>query len=258
MSALVPFSPLAYPSLPALMVLVAWLIVGTVVQGIRYNFFYTPVERQQTKWVIYGFAVAVIGFVVGFVLPPLLAPDQIAPPIGAVHSVLGLLYVMVAIPLAFGPTLLIPLTLAFSIMRYRLWDIDIIIRRTLIYSALSVSLALIYFVNVIVLQLVARAFTGQGQSEFVTVGSTLAIAALFVPLRNRIQHAIDRRFYRRKYDAAKTLEECAETLRDDVDLPRLSERLLDAVDATLQPAHTSLWLRANQASLAPSEFREPG
>ncbi len=246
MAALLPFSPFAYPSLPALLVLVAWLIVGAAVQVYRYHFVYTPLEQQQTKWVIFGFAVAMIGFIVAFVLPPVLAPEQISPPNGAVHSVLGLFYVMVAIPLAFAPALLIPLSLAFSIMRYRLWDIDLIIRRTLIYSALTLALALVYFVSVIVLQAAARTLTSQQQSEAVTVVSTLGIAALFVPLRNRIQHAIDRRFYRRKYDAAKTLQDFAATLRDEVDLPRLSERLLDVVDATMQPAHTSLWLMDTQ------------
>src|SRR5207247_3558252 len=133
---------------------------------------------------------------------------------------------------------LIPLSIGFSILRYRLYDIDLLINRTLVYGILTVLLALTYFGCVFVLQNLVRGLTGQvGQSQLIIVGSTLAIAALFQPLRRRIQRIIDRRFYRRKYDAAKTLEAFNATLRNEVDLSQLREHLLDVVQATMEPSH---------------------
>jgi len=139
--------------------------------------------------------------------------------------------------------LLIPLSIGLAILRSRLWDIDILIRRTLVYSALSGLLALIYFGGVVVLQSLFRAVTGQGQNQLVTVVSTLAIAALFLPLRRRVQDVIDRRFYRKKYDAAKTLAAFAATCRDETDLDKLTASLIAVVQETMQPEHVSLWLR---------------
>src|SRR6266576_4911754 len=139
---------------------------------------------------------------------------------------------------------LIPLSIGFSILRYRLYDIDLLINRTLVYSTLTVMLALIYFGSVFVLQNLVRGFTGQeGQSPLIIVGSTLVIAALFQPLRRRIQRIIDRRFYRQKYDAARTLATFSATLRNEVDLSQLSEQLVAVVQETMQPTHVSLWLR---------------
>ncbi|MEP7359816.1 MAG: hypothetical protein ABI847_21375, partial [Anaerolineales bacterium] len=127
--------------------------------------------------------------------------------------------------------------------RHRLYDIDLVIRRTLVYSILTGLLALAYFGGVLVLQNVFRALTGQEQNSLAAVLSTLAIAALFVPLRARIQRAIDRRFFRRKYDAARALSGFAANARDETNLENLSADLVRVVDDTMQPAQVSLWLR---------------
>jgi hypothetical protein len=132
-------------------------------------------------------------------------------------------------------------------MRYRLWDIDIIIRRTLIYAALTVWLVLIYFSSVIILEQISRTITGQQRGEISTVISTLAIAALFNPLRRHVQDAIDRRFYRRKYDAERVLAAFSATMRDQVELEKLTARLMQIADETMQPAHVSVWLRKTPA-----------
>jgi hypothetical protein len=153
-------------------------------------------------------------------------------------------------------TALLPVALAVAITRYRLFDIDVIIRRTLIYSALSAILALAYLGSVLVLESVFRALTGQGQNSLVVVLSTLAIAALFGPVRGRVQRAIDRRFFRQKYDAARTLAGFAASARDETDLEQLSEHLVAVVDKTMQPQSVGLWLRATPR--AASAAREHG
>ena len=139
---------------------------------------------------------------------------------------------------------MIPFTLTIAILRYRLFEIDIIIRRTLIYSVLSAALSLAYIGSVVLLQGVARVFTGQERSQLVIVVSTLTITALFTPLRRRIQEAIDRRFYRAKYDAARTLQRFSARLRDEVDLVQLTDDLLRVVQDTVHPAQASLWIRS--------------
>ena len=141
-------------------------------------------------------------------------------------------------------SLLIPLSIGLAILRYRLWEIDIIINRTLVYGSLTALLVLIYFGLVIGLQSLVRLFTGQiSQSPVIIVASTLAIAALFEPLRHGIQAIIDLRFYRRKYDAAKTVEAFSARLRSEVDLSQLRAHLLHVVEETTQPNSVSLWLR---------------
>jgi hypothetical protein len=207
--------------------------VGLFTQVYRYRRVSSPTERQQTKWVLAGLA----GFLSSIALWVLFVE-------GAMESgAPGIPVVAVYLPVATVLLLSLPISLGISILRYRLWDIDLLIRRTLVYSALTALLALAYFGSIVVLQSLFRAVTGQGQSEFVTVLSTLGIAALFFPLRRRVQEWIDRRFYRKKYDAAKTLAAFSASVRDETDLDKLTERLVQVVDETMQPAHVSLWLK---------------
>jgi len=139
---------------------------------------------------------------------------------------------------------IVPLSLSIAILRYRLYDIDVVINRTLVYGTLTVTLGLMYFGSVASLQYIFRALTGhEEQPQLAIVVSTLVIAALFNPLRRRIQSFIDRRFYRRKYDAVKTLEGFSTKLRDETDLAALSDDLVGVVRETMQPSHVSLWLR---------------
>src|SRR3989440_10482552 len=200
----------------------------------RYRYASNTLQRQQTKWVIYG------GSVAGIIVVGLTLPLYIFPSLGQAGS----FYQLVIAPAYIVVVLIIPLSLGLAILRFRLYDIDLLINRTLVYGLLTVLLALIYFGCVILLQDLVRGLTGQvGQSPLIIVGSTLAIAALFQPLRRRMQRIIDRRFYRRKYDAAKTLEAFNATLRNEVDLSQLREHLLDVVQETMEPSHVSLWVR---------------
>jgi hypothetical protein len=142
----------------------------------------------------------------------------------------------------------VPVAIGIAIFKYRLYEINIIINRTLVYGALTATLALIYFGGVATTQAIFRALTGQEQQpQLAIVVSTLVIAALFNPLRRRIQGFIDRRFYRSKYDARKTLDAFSAKLRDETDLDALSDNLVGVVRETMQPAHVSLWLRPDTA-----------
>jgi hypothetical protein len=203
-----------------------------VVQLYRYRRVSSPLERQQTKWVVYGLAVLCTVIVVGVVLlivPALSSPSSLYPSLALV--VVGD-FLLLLIPLSFG----------FAMLRYRLWDIDILIRRTLVYGTLTAILTLVYVGLVVGLQVLLRGIISQDNGVSIVI-STLAIAALFQPLRRRIQAIIDRRFYRSKYDAARTVAAFSSTLRQEVDLEQLREQLLAVVQETMQPAHVSLWLR---------------
>jgi hypothetical protein len=221
---------------------------GIVAQIYRYARVSGPVQRQQTKWVVFGLAATTV-VILGRLVPLLIFPS-----LSASSSPYFLLSTYVY-PLGL---LLIPLTLGIAILRYRLWDIDILINRTLVYGTLTALLAMVYVGLVIGLQLLVRLFTGQsGQSPVVIVASTLAIVALFQPLRGRIQMIIDRRFYHRKYDAARTLAAFSATLRDEVDLSQLSEHLLAVVEETMQPASVSLWLFPSRQERRPGTNQLP-
>ena len=148
-------------------------------------------------------------------------------------------------------TLLFPLSIGMAMLRSRLWDIDSLINRTLVYGILTALLALMYFGLIFALQYLLRGIINRN-NDVVIVVSTLAIAALFQPLRRRIQSIIDRRFYRRKYDAARILAAFSDTMRDEVDLSKLSEHLLNVVQETMQPAHISLWLRETNQERHPN------
>src|SRR4030095_12815508 len=138
----------------------------------------------------------------------------------------------------------LPISMGIAVTRYRLYEIDTLVNRTLVYGALTVTLALVYFGGVTATQAICQALTGQEeQTQLAVVASTLVIAALFTPLRRRIQSFIDRRFYRSNYDARKTLEAFSAQLRDETDLNALSDDLVGVVRETMQPAHVSLWLR---------------
>ena len=203
-----------------------------LVQLYRYRWVSSPRERQQTKWVVFGIA-ASITVVVGGSVPLLIFPALAEP---------GSLYPVALNALNTVGPLFIPLSFGFAMLRSRLWDIDVLINRTLVYGTLTVILAVVYIGLVIGLQALLRGIISQDNSVAIVI-STLAIAALFQPLRHRIQAIIDRRFYRQKYDAAKTLETFNATLRNEVDLEQLREHLLAVVRETMQPTHVSLWLR---------------
>lgn len=217
-----------------LMLFLALLLVGIIAQVYRYRYHSTPAQRQQTKWLLLGgtFVIMVVGSYV-LVLNTLPMLHQL----GSVALLMRLL----SRTINHLALMLIPLTLTFSILRYRLWDIDRLINRTLVYGTLTGILALIYFGCVIALQMLLRGFTGG--SELAIVASTLAIAILFHPLRRRLQEVIDRRFYRSKYDRARALEAFSAAMREEVDLTQLTEQLIAVVEETMQPASISLWLR---------------
>ncbi len=202
-----------------------------VAQIYRYRYVSGPMQRQQTKWVVFCGSmttVVAIGLRVLVLIAPLLGQS-------------GSFYELASGPVYIFGVLLLSLSIGIAILRYRLWDIDILINRTLVYGLLTSTLALVYFGGVIALQSFLRGLISQA-NDVAIVGSTLVIAAVFQPLRHRIQAVIDRRFYRSKYDAAHTLAAFSATLRNEVDLQQLREQLAAVVEETMQPTFVSLWL----------------
>jgi hypothetical protein len=212
-----------------------WLILIAVLQVYRYRRYSSPVERQQTKWVVYGLAVSVLVMMaagIPFILLQILSTDPVT-------LIIARLVVVTVTLLALS---FMGASFAVAILRYRLWDIDLIIRRTAVYGALTLTLLLIYFTSVVLFQQIALQVSG-GSSPLAVIFSTLVIAALFNPLRRRIQNDIDRHFYRRKYDAVLTLANFAATARLEVDQEHLAKRLVEVVDDAMQPEHVSIWLK---------------
>jgi hypothetical protein len=223
--------------LAGMLVLIVLCVAALFIRYRRAN----ETERKQIKWLLYACALFLVMFVSGTVSG---LPDSTG-------------FAGFAWQMCFNLSLAaLPAAIGIAILKYRLYDIDVIIRRTLIYSVLTALLALVYLGSIVVLQALLRPVVGT-ETELATVVSTLTIAALFHPLRRRIQNGIDRRFYRRKYDAAKTLDAFSARLRDETDLNQLSEDMLHVVQETLQPAHINLWLHDGslQAVEQPSEAR---
>jgi hypothetical protein len=197
-------------------------------------------EREQIKWL--AFAAVILGLgISSYAIPGTIWQGDAG---GATPLWAKLLED--AVTLSFAG---IPVAVGIAILRYRLYEIDLLINRALVYGALTATLVAVYVGSVVSLQAALRAMTGQ-ESQLAVVASTLLIAALFNPLRRRIQSFIDRRFYRRKYDAAKTLEAFSAKLRDETDLNALSDDLVRVVAETMQPAHASLWLRPETGAKA--------
>ncbi len=233
-----PFSTVQWPYL------FTWLTLGFFfapisVQLYRYWHPSSLIEQQQTRLVVFAIVISMladVGFASSLVRTAL-----------AQLGLTGSAYAFMSTGLYSLTLYLFPLAMGIAVLRYRLWDIDILINRTWVYGTLTVSLALVYVGLVIGLQSLVRLITGQvSQSPVIIVASTLAIYALFQPLRHRIQATIDRRFYRRKYDAAKIVAAFSATLRQEVDLDQLREHLVAVVEETMQPTFVSLWLRPTQ------------
>ncbi len=183
-------------------------------------------EKRQLRWLMWSLMISLVPYLAFSILPSILGFYFQLP-----NSLVGILWCTV------------PTSFAIAVLRERLFDIDVIIRRTLIYSALTITLGVVYLLSILLLQRVFGRFTGANQSPLVIVLSTLVIAALFTPLRRRIQKDIDRRFYRRKYDAEKMLKAFGLTVRNEVKLEMLSDRLLDVVEETMEPQSLTLWIR---------------
>lgn len=218
-------------------VLMLYAVGGLVSQVYRYYRISNTQERQQTRWVVFALGIFIAALISTYLIPLIFPSLAIGTRGRFWYEFLGNGIVGILLPA------LIPLAIGISILRYRLFDIDVIIRRTLIYGGLTATLALIYFGSVVLLQSMVTAVGGQ-QTAVVTVISTLLIAALFTPLRRRIQNDIDRRFFRKKYDAEKIVAAFGSSLRQEVNLEDLQGQIVAVVEETLQPELVSLWLRS--------------
>jgi hypothetical protein len=224
---------------PGALILTTFLPIG--VQVYRYMRVYDAVQRQQTKWFVFGLSVVFLLVFIQGILQAL-APGS---------STANLWYQLFNGPFWLLLWMILLLGISLPILRYRLWDIDVIINRTLVYGSLTVLLVGLYVGLILALQYLLRGLINQNNDVAIVV-STLAIYALFRPLHRRIQTIIDRRFYRRKYDAAKVVAAFSATLRNEVDLDQLREHLLAVVQETMQPTQVSLWLRQPTGRATPS------
>ena len=218
----------ARPLAGAIFLLIASFVVSIAGLFIRYRRS-EELERVQLRWIAFGGAVFLAAYLGTLPLPGILGLSE--------HST-GANMITTFSQVAFAA---LPVAIGYGILRHRLYDIDVVVNRALVYGALTATLAAAYLGSVLLLQLVLNGATGD--SGLAVAGSTLAVAALFRPARGRIQASVDRRFFRRKYDVAQTLERFGAQLRDEVDLRALSSELDAVVRETLQPAHVSLWLR---------------
>jgi hypothetical protein len=230
------YLPLAYWGV----FMVVILLSATYAQVYRFRHVSTPTGRQQTKWVLFGF---LLWFLLIMMLGVPYAIESNLPPGSPLPW-----WTLVSSAGWWLTLTIVPLSLSIAVLRYRLYDIDVVINRTLVYGSLTVLLGLVYFGSVVSLQYAFRVLTGHEDFPQLTiVVSTLVIAALFAPLRRRIQSFIDRRFYRSKYDAAKTLDAFSARLRDETDLDSLKAELIAVVRETMQPGYVTLWLRPDTA-----------
>jgi hypothetical protein len=242
-----PFGLEEYPWLPIVATFVALLLPICILASaaslaLRYRRSGGEV-REQIKWLTFAASFMGVVYFGGLIIQLLFASDS--PTTNGTQPLwVSLLQNLMMLSFAGVPT-----AVGFAILKYRLYDIDIIINRALVYGSLTVMFALVYFGGVTLTQSVFQTLTGQGKlPQLAIVASTLVIAALFNPLRRRIQSFIDRRFYRRKYDAAKTLQRFSAKLRDETDLDSLNVELVTVARETMQPEHVSLWLRLNTVS----------
>ena len=233
------------PNPGVILLMITGFILMAVFQVYRYRYVSTPLQRQQTRWVVLGVTSEIIIFIL------VILPGAFWTPIQTSTRVF-VLYFLFGIPLILLSTILFPLSVALAVFRYRLWDIDLVVRRTLVYSLLTGLLTLLYFAIVTLLQAVLSAM-GIQPSAFVIVLTTLLIAFLFNPLRQRIQAFIDQRFYRQKYDAEKALAAFAEAARSETDLEQISIHLLKTIQDSLHPDGLSLWLSVEQRQLTPGK-----
>jgi len=236
----------SWPMLLRLLLLLVWSGIGVSVQIYRYQNVSSPVQRQQTKWALLGLTAAVVGPIVLLMQPEaggqtVAVSNLLYQRVGAGFFTMTFLSGLTSSTFFRLGTMLFPISFAIAILRYRLWDIDVLINRTLVYATLTGLLLLLYFLSVVIFESLFQLVLGQG--EFAVVASTLGIAAVFNPLRGRVQEFIDRSFYRHKYDALQILASFSSSLREEVDLDQLRGKLQEVVAETMQPVTIWLWLK---------------
>jgi hypothetical protein len=247
-----PKSAISLASWPAglqILILAFFSVSGLAAQAYRYVNVSQPVQRQQTKWAVLGLTAAALGpyaYFLPFVILPEISRNAVPNILfqrmgGSFFAFSQLMQILDSV--GFNMLALIfPISFAIAILHYHLWDIDLLINRALVYGALSATLLFLYLASVLLLESLLRFISGEGNNDLVTVLSTLMIAAAFAPLRRSIQRGIDKRFYRRRFDAARTVDAFGAGLRDEVDLSTLCERLITVAEYTMQPEAVMLWL----------------